>query len=61
MGVLVSVAVGTAGDVVVIWAAGLLVGEDIGFWVGDGNVMGLVWFAHADIEKTSRAKQRGTN
>jgi hypothetical protein len=37
----------------------LLVGDDIGCWVADGNVMELVWLAHADIEKTSRVKQKG--
>ena len=59
MGGVGSVAVDTGGEGVTIWAVCLLVGDDIGCWVADGNVMELVWLAHADIEKTSRVKQKG--
>jgi hypothetical protein len=54
------VTVDAGGEAVTIWVAGLLVGDNSDGWVGDGNVMVLVWLAHADIEKTSRAKQKGT-
>ena len=60
MGVVGSLAVDAGGEAVTIWVAGLLVGDNSAGWVGDGNVMVLVWLAHADIEKTSRAKQKGT-
>ena len=61
MGVLTSVAVGTGDEGRVIWADGLLVEDNSGGGVGNGVVMVVVSLAHADIEKTSRIKQRGTS